>query len=134
MEEIKVGEYVRTKKRISKICKMNGSKKTAYYGRYLIEQGTVAKKDILKHSPNLIDVLEEEDLVEIEYYAPRYKKRKTRVFEVEYVGIGIATFYNAHMQLHIFDYKWSKNDEIYKPKIKSILTKEQYTANCYEVK
>ena len=96
---------------------------------------TVTKNDILKHSPNLIDVLDEEDLVEIEYYAPRYKKRLKRVFEVEYTsGKGTITFYNAHMQLNVFDYEWGNNNKKYKPKIKSILTKEQYKERCYMVK
>lgn len=113
MEEIKVGEYVRTKKGIHRIYKMNGSKKVAWYGRYFVERGMVAKKDIIKHSPNIIDLIEVGDYVN---------------------GVEVIHFqddiFNSYYELanHFLISRKKPED------IKTILTKELYAANCYEVK
>ena len=138
MEEIKVGEYVRTTDGIIDQIEEFDFTLNLYHCKRgmcidkLNKIGTPLT-NIVKHSPNIIDLIEENDLVEIEYYSRKYRGRITRVFVGEFVGKGAVTFYNAHTRLYIFYYKWSENKK-YKPKIKTILTKEQYTVNCYEVK
>lgn len=38
-----------------------------------------------KPSYNIIDLIEDKDFCEIEFYSPRYEKRITRVFQVDYI-------------------------------------------------
>ena len=49
-----------------------------------IYQGEYTKENVIKASYNIIDLIEEKDLLEIEYFSLRYEKRVTRLFEVTY--------------------------------------------------
>lgn len=109
MEDIKVGEYVRTKN--GKIDKV---KNDDYYMKQYIEceKGLYLRENITKHSFNLIDLLEVGDIVFIEDY-----------FNYKFI--------------HIFDERMLealKEDIKEDVKITSILTHELYEANCYKVK
>lgn len=93
----------------------------------------ILKKDILKASYNIIDLIETKDLVEIEYFSPRFEERITRLFEVDYKYGKIIHFGNRHCDLHIHNGNWSNEDEELEPIIKSIVTREQFEAMQYKV-
>lgn len=86
---------------------------------------------VTKASYNIIDLIEVGDLVEIEFYSPRYEKRITRLFEVDFKNNSHITFNNAHCQLNIVDGIWSDAD--LKPVFKSIVTKEQFENAKYRI-
>lgn len=129
MEEIKVGEYVRTTDGIKKIVQVNEGKLSTYYGKYIVypeykNSKSINIKNIIKHSPNIIDLIEVGDyvngdrIVEIEKDYYNLKLDKMVTLETPNLIIG-----NEEGMLSV-----SANE------IKTILTKEQYKANCYEVK
>ena len=121
-EQIAVNEYVRTKKgyidKIINIERYNEEEKwlvgenfrkglnNGYYGR-------TTDNDITKHSPNIIDLIEVGDIVVDDFTNEPYKVSK---IEQDYI------YCNCDMV------KLKPNV------IKTILTKQQYTENCYEVK
>lgn len=104
---IEIGDYVRTKK--GKIFKYG--KGRAYLGK---------DNEIVKHSKNIIDLLQEEDIVN---------------------GFTIEKFYdedeNDYLGIPIYDDAQLDCIEevraIATIKIKTILTHEQYIQNCYTV-
>lgn len=87
------------------------------------------KKDefIVKHSKNIIDLIEEGDYVNGE--------RVQSIIDYSVVEGGepykkILTGERANLGLHTLGLKYY----IYEKDIKSIVTKEQFNANCYKVK
>ena len=131
--KLEVGMYARTKGGfIDKIISFKSTISNDYVE--LEDEYYANKKDILKASHNIIDLIEEKDLLEIEYFSLRYEKRVTRLFEVtfkdgEYINLG-----NAKCQFMLIDNDWSNGDKELKPIIKSIVTKEQFEAMKYEIK
>ena len=138
---MEIGEYVRTKDGII----------GTLYGNYAYDENQLAiltktnengveytseysKDDIIKSSPNIIDLIEENDLVKIEYYAPSYEERITRIFVVDFKNKNDIAFENSHCNLNIFDNKWSNNDIKLNPVIKGIITHEQIESMEYKVK
>lgn len=122
--EIKIGEYVRTKKGlIGKVNKIElAGNGVRYGGEFLTDtiiqfndgrvyERRVRDKEILKHSFNIIDLIEVGDIVFIE----------------DFFG------YNF---IHVFDESMLealKKDVKDGIKIKTILTHEQYERNCYRL-
>lgn len=111
--DIKVGEYIRTPynkiEKVIKITKENGwtcvtTNKDAYELQWL-------KNNKVKHSKNIIDLIEVEDIV--------------NGFCVTEIGDS-SVFVDANYD--------DVCGEIYKTDIQTILTHEQYNANCYKVK
>ena len=119
MDEIKIGEYIRTKKgKITKITTINNVKYTSWGAKArnkreligtkrLLINGRYELEDITKHSFNIIDLIEVGDYVNGE-----------KVEEVTSDGEYIIT------HQHCFDDK----------SIKSIVTHEQFNSIKYEVK
>lgn len=95
---MEIGEYVRTKK--GKIFKYG--KGRAYLGK---------DNAIIKHSKNIIDLIEVGDIV----------------FTEDFNRYGFIHIYSKEML------KALKEDVKMEVKIKSILTKEQYELNCYRL-
>lgn len=124
MEEIKVGEYVRTKnKGIKKIAYLRPNttvNKYAYFIGYDDDgdrlNGILKTTDIIKHSRNIIDLIEVGDIL---------KLKNGEKWEVqEHQGDG------NWLQL-----EWENiddNEDFFK-KVDSIITKEQFEENSYEV-
>ena len=115
MKEIEVGEYVRTNKgNIGKVVeiRLGLNKDTELYQTiYILDNGLWTILDyIVKHSKQLIDLIEKGDYV-----------NGHLVDEVRITSFGNSIFIN--------DYK----TELYENDIKTILTKESYMANCYKV-
>ena len=132
MEEIKVGEYVRTNDGIiKKIKEINTNIVTVGHGMQEIEYhckfdiGNIIfaetyreleekiNKVIKKKSFDIIDLIEKDDFV-----------NNCRVYEVEERGI---TVYQKVEDSSI-DYNWITKDEI-----QTILTHEQYENNVYRI-
>lgn len=117
MEEIEVGEYVRTETghvgRLNKVSayKINNKDKTMYLCKFKYRVYPILKSDITKHSKNIIDLIEVGDFV--------------NGFPV------LEPIYNGNV--------WNGIDEGYEHfkraygDIKEILTHEQYENNCYRL-
>ena len=132
-KEIQVGDYVRTKNgKIRKLISV-----VAQY--YILDKFDITEKsqyelkDIIKHSKNIIDILEDKDFVKIEFYSPRYQERVTRIFEISRLEDKYITFENIHCDLFMVDGKWVNHDERLKPIIKSVVTHEQFNSIMYRV-
>ena len=122
MEEIKVGEYVRINGRIYKVLDMDNvflyvDKEVRYSEEYNASIHYINKDEyeIVKHSFNIIDLIEVGDYVNgmevLDIYTPRDLW--------EPIEIRVDSRYTNYLT----------SDDI-----KTILTKEQYKSNCYEVK
>lgn len=124
---MEVGDYVRTKE--------FGINRVDWFdnGEPILENGFTALQKGYKSSPNIIDLIEEGDLLKIEYYAPRWKERLTRLFEVEYKSEKYLTLKNAHCDFNLTDNKFRVYDKKLKPIIKSIVTKEQFESMEYKL-
>lgn len=140
--EIKVGEYIRTKEGIIGKVKIiegycvHNLYLDLYFDIYsnMREHPNIMEFDVVKHSTNIIELLEDEDVVILEYKSPKYKKRISRKFEVCRIEDSIF-FENAHCY---FNYKVGDRqitDTLCKNiKIKSIVTKEQFKRMEYKLK
>lgn len=114
MEEIKVGEYVRINGIIGKVEQIGNS-------LFWIEDGSSYSLNdkSINHSKNIIDLIEENDIVEYrinclsKFKVGRVKKYKDARSNKQYLGV--------------------EGYDITKIYIETILTKEQYQANCYKI-
>lgn len=98
-----------------------------------IYQGEYTKENVIKASYNIIDLIEEKDLLEIEYFSLRYEKRVTRLFEVTYKEGRFINLNNAKCQFMLIDNDWTDNDKELEPIIKSVVTKEQFESMKYSL-
>lgn len=103
--DIEIGEYVRTKK--GKIFRY--AKGRAYLGK---------DNEIVKHSKNIIDLIEVGDIVNNYLVLDIMEDMETGKIQLE-----MPSSYPKNGSCSIY------NDE----EIERILTKEQYQANCYTV-
>ena len=123
MEEIQVGEWVRTKnKGIKRIDTIFENKTVNKYGYEIGSEwdgklySTIKTTDIFKHSRNIIDLIEVGDIL---------KLKNGEKWEVqEHQGNG------NWLQL-----EWENidNNEDFLKKVDSIITKEQFEENSYKV-
>ena len=83
-----------------------------------------------KTSDCLFDLLEDEDLVVIEYYVKKYKGRITRIFEVSKFK-DMVLFENRHCD---FRFSLENNEWIdgkgFNPKLITVMTKEKFKEGC----
>lgn len=119
MEEIEVGEYVRTKRGISKVLEVK-TVQPKMYGKhdvvYLIDKCPrmyISNTEFIKHSKNIIDLIEVGDYV--------------NGFEV----IETDTGYEVDSQIVVSTPTY-KEVYLLGDDIETILTKEQYMQNCYK--
>lgn len=120
MEEIEVGEYVRTKR--GEICKVLGINPELKNGRvysyksYILDnrKGSLTKTYILKHSKNIIELIEEGDIIVV--YLP-IKKLEMKVIVDKYFCDSLIL-------------KGIKGKTII---LKSIITKEQFESDKYRI-
>ena len=107
---IEIGEYARTKNgKIDKVINNN-----CYMPQYIeCEKSLLYKEDIVNHSKDLVDLIEEGDFVN-GYPAKR-----------------IANFNNELCNFDLNTMEWTplKDIDVYY----NILTKEQYMQNCYKI-
>lgn len=126
MGEIKIGEYIRTKQgRIDRVqCEFNakGWKSQNSYGELIVrcELDTILLKSIVNHSKQLIDLIEDKDVVEIELSEEFVEKKDKKKL------IQIGDIYTKETLQKDID-----NGII--TRILTILSYNQYMANCYKV-
>ena len=118
--EIEVGEYVRTKN--GKIRKVKDTVAQYYITDRLniTDNNQFAKEDIVKHNKNIIDLIELGDILEIELSEEFVEKEDKKIL----TQIG-AVYTKETLQKDI--------DNGIITKILTIITKEQYTQNCYKI-
>lgn len=131
-KELNIGDYVRTKNGcICKIININDFREPALkYGveaSYLKDIMFIGDENIIKSSPNIIDLIEEDDYVNGEkvIYAgySMYKETKSGL-----KGIG-----DKIVLIGIYN-KWGFDKKTLKERdIKNIVTREQYEANKYKI-
>lgn len=120
MEKIDVGEYVRTNKgNIGQVIGIfNGHCQAKYHiqfqGKVKVKRQYLSTHTIIKHSKQLIDLIEEGDIVNGMEVLDIYKPRDLW----EPIEIRVDSRYTNF---------------ILAEDIKIILTKESYMANCYKV-
>lgn len=113
---IEEGEYVRTKRGIAKVLEVK-TVKTKMYGKhdvaYLIDKCPrmyITETEFIKHSKNIIDLIEVGDIVNNGY-----------IYEIGNTKEGHIWVHNLNGLL------------LFEEDIKTILTKEQYMQNCYKL-
>lgn len=110
MDEIKVGEYVKTTDGIFKVTKIDGLyiylDKQYFDNQYQTMRDVTFKERIVKHSFNIIDLIEVGDFINGE-----------RILDI--TGDYIHTNETDHNKFYLEKH------------IKRILTKKQYERNCY---
>ena len=113
MSKIEINEYVRTKNgTIDKVINSN-----FYMNIYVeCEKGLYLIESIVKHSNQLIDLIEVGDIVNGYRVKAVYLEGVTKYIKLD----------NA--------YKDGQGTRTYEEDIKTILTKEQYIAYCYKVR
>lgn len=124
MEEIKVGDFIRTTDGyIRKIDNINTDKNIiTRRGKYILDipyknSQSVAESKIVKHSPNIIDLIEEGDYVNgVEVVDLDDGRHLKFANDVSFVDVGISTYRDGHVE-----------------GIKSIVTKEQFNQMKYIV-
>ena len=134
-----VGDYVRT---INGIIAKIESKRDYTTGDYIggendfflnVNHSYQDYDRIVKSSPNIIDLIEENDLITIEYYSLRYSERVTRLFEVTYKDDEYIVLDNAKCSFMLKNNDFNRKDKQLEPIIKSIVTKEQFSQMEYKV-
>lgn len=93
----------------------------------------VSKKMIEKASFDILDLIEEGDLLEIEYFSLRYEERVTKLFEVTYLDKRNIVFENSVNYFILRNKEFLKKDKGLKPIIKRIITKEQLDSVAYRI-
>ena len=119
--EIEVGEYARTKDgRIIKFNKFGtlrvGYTNTKYYKTIISNRSHYKYDDIVKHSINIIDLIEVGDILKL--------KNGEKCEVLEHQG------YGNWLQL---EWENINDNEDFLKKVDSIITKEQFQENSYKV-
>lgn len=136
--KLEAGMYVRYKPLLSsKYVKINKIKeieeKENCLHIWLEDKDLIIEKYLIKASYKIIDLIEEKDLLEIEYFSLRYEERVTRLFEVIYKEGRFINLGNEKCQFMLIDNDWTDNDKELEPIIKSIVTHEQMEQIAYKV-
>lgn len=118
--EIQNGEYIRTTDGIKKIIKVNEGSNATYYGKYIVEpkykgSNSINAKNIIKHSFNIAEILEEDDYV--------------NGMRVSYVRFPNGPY--EPTEIYVLD---KHINFIFASDIKSVITHEQMEAMEYEIK
>lgn len=113
---IEVGEYVRTKNgKIDKVVSNN-----YYMGKYIeTEKDFIFCKNIVKHSKQLIDLIEAGDIV-------KYRLKNFKYTNV--TRVNVIRDVRSNKESMLID-----GHNLEQINILEILTKEQYNINCYKV-
>jgi len=141
MNKLEVGMYVRFKYprhyvpiQISKIKSKEYDELEKYYSYITDNNLVIIEEQIIKEpSYNIIDLIEEGDLLKIEYYSLRYEERVIRLFEVTYKDERYMNLVNGKCDFMLVNGEFNKSDKELNPVIKSIVTKEQFENMEYEV-
>lgn len=113
--DIEIGDYVRTSDGIKRIIKINIGKEATYYGTYILDtkykgSNSIARKNILNHNKDIIELVEVGDFVNGKYVFDVFEENGQKFIKVDCM----RGYY-------------------YQNEIKTILTKEQYEQYAYKV-
>lgn len=126
-----VGMYVRDiYGRIDKIIGFKGA--LIEFEKDLIG-GYIDCNDFTKASFDILDLIEEGDLLTIEYFSLRYKERVTRLFEITYLDEKYITLDNSRCNFTLTNKDFSKGDKKLNPVIKRIITEQQLDSIAYGI-
>ena len=96
----------------------------------------VNKDEVLllgKVNENIFDLLDSQDFVILEYYVSKYRRRIERKFEV-FKAYNLISFNNIHCT---FLYDLNKKEFVdgkgFNPKIKTVITKEQFSSVAFNI-
>ena len=121
MDDLKVGEYVRTNDGIFKVTKIDGLyiylDKEYFDNQYQMMRDVTFKERIIKHSFNIIDLIEVGDYVNGQRVLCLKKNNDD-------CRDDIGTSYIEGIDIYL---GYDESD------IKTILTHEQYERNCYKI-
>ena len=119
---MKVGDYVRTTKGIIKVAKIENDiiKDTKCYMHY---------GDFIKSSPNIIDLIKNEDLLKIIYPIGKNKD----LFQEEITQVIENEDNKLYIKLYTEKYVFLEDFSKYDIEIKSIVTKEQFEQMEYRI-
>ena len=137
--KLEVGMYCRYNGRISKISRISrqtfSGLDNTIEATFHLENDRIIKypNNNFKVSHNIIDLIENKDLCEIEFYSFRYNERVTRLFEVEIITDTYINFKNARCEFVLINKQWNSEDLELKPVIKNVLTHEQFENNCFRI-
>ena len=133
--KLEVGMFVRTK--YGDVFILDKIEDNCLIPRYVYIPCIIIKEDVKKASHNITDLIEDDDIAIIEYYVSKYRQRINRRFECSLFKSkedDFVIFENKHC-----DWWYDKNKKEwvmakgYNPKIKSIVTKEQFERMSYKV-
>ena len=125
--EIKENEFVRTDNGIFKVTKIDGLyiylDKQYFDNQYQTMRDVTFKERIVKHSFNIIDLIELRDIIEInnEKYEVIFDK------SMDKLGVLIPNRNYLEIRHSALEYIFEKYKDI------RILTHEQYERNCYKI-
>ena len=125
-DEIKVGEWVRTfNGEIGKIIKIKNDDEYSY--DYYVcdnDSATSFKMQIVKHSPNLIDLVEVGDVIQLK----GAEKFKYEVLQISWIK-------SKGKHIHIINsFRMEGGKDIFIEDIESLITHEQFEQIKYKVK
>lgn len=129
MNDIEIGDYVRTRRGIGKVLEIK-TVQPKLYGKYdvayLIDvcpRMYISESTFIKHSKNIIDLIEVGDI--IEFNGEKYQV----IYDESYNKLGILIPNKNYLAI-----KHSSLEFVFEQnKYVTILTKEQYMQNCYTV-
>lgn len=133
MEEIKVGEYIRTKNK--GICKIDHINEKATVNKYWVNPDydgwctSVKTTEIVKHSKNIIDLIEYGDLIKFKTVKVT-DMRDGKEREFNFVDAKFCDGWTDNKIIYDMDYLIDKDQT---SQIEWVLTREQILANCYKV-
>lgn len=120
MDEIKVGEYVRTNDGIFKVAKIDGLyiylDKEYFDKQYQTMRDVTFKERIVKHSFNIKELIEDKDIIKV----------KTKENAILMIGFDEKTIDIKYKEI----IEEIENGEY---ELLKILTHEQYERNCYRL-
>ena len=132
-DKIGIGEYVRMYNgligRVVRITEAGNYAIRLYDGvEYTV------RAVITEHSKYIIDLIRDGDIVVLEYYVRKHGKRISRKFEVQKLNERTIYFDNRHCSFcYDLEKRFWRDGKGYNPKIKSIVTKEQFASLEYKI-
>lgn len=142
MDKIEVGDYVRTPNgnlgKVLHISNVTGRTTPKYLVKWSENKAyCISRMKRVKHSKDIMDLIEDDDIAIIEYYVKRYRGRITRRFECNLYKSKEDEFVIFENKRCDWWYNKTKKEWIqakgFKPKIKGILTKQEFENRCIKV-
>ena len=129
--ELKEGMYVRDI--YGRIDKIIGFKGALIEFEKDLMGGYIDSNDFTKASFDILNLIEEGDLLEIQYLSRKYVERVTDLFKVIHSDEKCKIFSSSPRNFRIKNNEFSGRDQMVDPRIKRIITKEQIDSVAYRI-